>query len=261
MKKSLKLLVIKTLIFTTLIFNFQYNISYGQSYDKIDKLITNQEKEEVLSKRINDLNLILHNENYKNNNILSSSIMSQRNNVNLLKITQLKLWKYFLEKQLSNCKSYEETLIEEVKEERKSVLEENNLSYAKGIWPLENYTYISSKFGYRVHPISKKLSFHTGIDIPAPKNTDVLASDDGIVIFAGNNKGYGNVVKIKHFDNKVTVYAHNYTIIVKEGDIVKKGQVISKVGSTGNSTGNHVHFEVIVNNNRINPIDGVTKDI
>ena len=89
----------------------------------------------------------------------------------------------------------------------------------------------------------------------------MLASDDGVVIFAGNKNGYGNVVEIDHFDNKKTLYAHNNSIVVRVGDVVKKGQVIAKVGSTGNSTGNHVHFEVKINDKRINPIYGVDKDI
>lgn len=141
------------------------------------------------------------------------------------------------------------------------ILENNKSTYVKGMWPLEKYYYISSGYGYRNHPITKKTSFHYGIDIPAPKNTDVLASDDGMVIFAGNKNGYGNVVEIDHFDNKKTLYAHNNSIVVRVGDVVKKGQVIAKVGSTGNSTGNHVHFEVKINDKRINPIYGVDKDI
>ena len=80
-------------------------------------------------------------------------------------------------------------------------------------------------------------------------------------MFAGYKNGYGNVVEIEHFDNKKTLYAHNNSIVVKVGDVVKKGQIISKVGSTGNSTGNHVHFELRINNKRINPIYGVTRDI
>ena len=80
-------------------------------------------------------------------------------------------------------------------------------------------------------------------------------------MFAGYKNGYGNVVEIEHFDNKKTLYAHNNSIVVKVGDVVKKGQIISKVGSTGNSTGNHVHFELRINNKRINPLYGVTRDI
>lgn len=87
----------------------------------------------------------------------------------------------------------------------------------------------------------------------------MLASDDGVVIFSGNQNGYGNIVKIKHFDGKKTIYAHNTSNMVQEGDIVKRGQVIAKVGSTGNSTGNHVHFEVVLDGENVNPVDCVDK--
>lgn len=94
-----------------------------------------------------------------------------------------------------------------------------------------------------------------------PKIRFILASDDGIVSFAGYKSGYGNVVEIEHFDNKKTLYAHNSHLIVEAGQIVKRGQVIAKVGSTGNSTGNHVHFEVKINDKSINPLYGISNDI
>lgn len=258
MNKFLKVLLISFLLVSCLLVNFKTNISYCESYDKIDKLILNQEKEKDLSKRIKYLDYILNEvDTYKSR----STIMEKSINLDCLKITQTRIIKTYFEKQLKIYKSYENDLINEIESERLEALKESNLSYIKGFWPLKDYTYISSSYGYRIHPISKQLSFHTGIDIPAPKNTDVLSSDDGIVVYANYQRGYGNVVKIKHFDSKVTVYAHNNIILVEEGDIVKKGQVISKVGSTGNSTGNHLHFEVILDNRRINPINAVTKDI
>lgn len=156
-----------------------------------------------------------------------------------------------------NCEKSKSLLIQQIKSEREKTLENSNITYLKGKWPLESYRYISSGYGYRTHPITKKLNFHNGIDIPAPKNTSVLASDDGIVIFAGYKNGYGNVVEIEHFDNKKTLYAHNNSIVANIGQVVKKGQVIAKVGSTGNSTGNHVHFEVKINDKRINPLYGI----
>ncbi|MEG0856544.1 MAG: M23 family metallopeptidase [Terrisporobacter sp.] len=263
MNKISKVLFVNVVLIMSLLFSFQNNISYCQSYDKMEALISNQEKEGYLKEKINTLNYILDSENESNSSkyLLSSNIMETQGNVNNLKMIQIKILNSFFKSQLNKCKDYGSELIKQVEEERLQTLKESNVSYIKGGWPLEKETYISSPYGYRIHPISKRLSFHTGIDIPAPKNTNVLASDDGIVSFASYKNGYGNLVKIKHFDGKVTVYAHNNTIVVKSGDIVKKGTVISKVGSTGNSTGNHLHFEVIINNERINPLDGVTKDI
>lgn len=260
MKKFLKVLIINMVILISFLLNFKINISYCLEYDKIDQLIFNQEKEVYLNEKISDLDNIIDNEQTENNSnyLLSSDIIEKQININTLKISQINLIKTFFEKELVVCQNKEETLLQRVKEERKDALAKSNATYIKGIWPLEDYTYVSSNFGYRIHPITKELKFHNGVDIPAPKNTNVLASDDGIVIFAKYTYGYGNVVKIEHFDGKITVYAHNNSLLVKEGDIVKKGQVISKVGSTGNSTGNHVHFEVIINNKRIDPLDGVS---
>jgi len=112
---------------------------------------------------------------------------------------------------------------------------------------------ITSGYGPRLNPITKKIEFHKGIDISAPEGTPVKSVIDGIVIFAGEMKGYGKIVIIKN-GNIVTKYAHNSKIIVKKGEHIKKGDIISLVGSTGLSTSNHLHFEVLVNNRNINPM-------
>lgn len=258
MNKYLKVLVINTILFVSLIFSFQSNISYGQSND-IDMLISISKKEEYLNERIDDLDYILKSKKQcaiSSNNI-GIDLLKKRISIDTLKHSQIKLFKLYFERQLINCEKREDLLIKEIIKEREEILENSNVTYIKGNWPLENYRYISSGYGYRTHPITKRLSFHNGIDIPAPKNTSVLASDDGIVAFAGYKNGYGNVVEIEHFDNKKTLYAHNNCVVVKVGQVVKKGQVIAKVGSTGNSTGNHVHFEVKINNQRINPLYGI----
>lgn len=262
MNKYLKVLIINTILFTSLIINFQSTISYGQS-NNIDKLISITEKKEYLNERINDLEYILKNKkaNVVSSNNIGANLLEQSININTFKNSQIKIFKMYLERQLYNCEKNENSLIREIKEERKDLLEESNNYYIKGQWPLENYRYISSSYGYRIHPITKSLNFHSGIDIPAPKNTSVVASDDGIIIFAGYKNGYGNVVEIEHFDNKKTLYAHNNSVVVKVGDVVKRGEVIAKVGSTGNSTGNHVHFEVKINDQRINPLDGISSDL
>lgn len=265
MNKILKVFLINTILVMSMLIYSQNNISYCQSYDTLEELIKTQEKVNYLEGKITDLDSVLDNSNESSGNNIELAYNSlEKNigvNINNLKYLQVNTIKSFYESQLIDCENYKNELVNEITEERTQLAENNNISYIKGQWPVKGYTYISSSYGYRVHPISKKLSFHTGIDIPAPKNTNVLASDDGIVIYSGYTKGYGNLVKIKHFDGKVTVYAHNNIMVVNKGDIVKKGQVISKVGSTGNSTGDHVHFEIIVDDKRINPLDGVTKDM
>jgi len=262
MNKYFKVLIANTLIFISLIYSFQSNISYSQS-NNIDMLISITKQEKDLNNKIEDLDCILKNENQNRilSNDMESSLLERKINIDILKYSQIKFFKMFFEKQLINCEKSESLLIKEIKKEKEEILENSNSTYIKGEWPLENYRYISSGYGYRIHPITKKINFHNGIDIPAPKDTSVLASDDGIVNFAGYKKGYGNVVEIQHFDNKKTLYAHNDSIVVKVDQIVKKGQVIAKVGSTGNSTGNHVHFEVRINDKRINPLYGISNDI
>ena len=259
MNKTLKILFMNVILVMSFLFNFQNNISYSQNKNNIDELSCIVKEENNLNKMIDNFQSILENE--KNNSKAKNSygIITKKININNLKLNQINLIEQYLKSKLNECITNKNMLIKKVRIEKQLQAKNENLAYIKGIWPLEDYHYISSQYGYRVHPITKRYNFHTGIDIPAPKNTPVLAVDDGIVIFAGYKKGYGNVVEIKHFDSKKTLYAHNNIIVVKYGDIVKKGQTISKVGSTGNSTGNHVHFEVKINNQRINPIYAVNK--
>ena len=112
---------------------------------------------------------------------------------------------------------------------------------------------ISSDFGLRRHPISGEMKFHEGIDIAAPTGTPVRAVADGTVVFSGKAGGYGNMVVVRHAGGVETAYAHNSRNLVRAGQRVASGQTISLVGSTGSSTGPHVHFEVREDGEKINP--------
>lgn len=120
-------------------------------------------------------------------------------------------------------------------------------------WPLAVRGTITSNYGSRRDPITGSSSFHQGLDIAAPRGTAVYAASDGVVIFSGYKNSYGNVVMIDHGGGIVTVYAHNSSLVAKRGQSVKRGALISKVGSTGYSTGNHLHFEVRKNGSTVNP--------
>jgi len=121
-------------------------------------------------------------------------------------------------------------------------------------WPLQGRGTINSTFGIRVHPVFKTRTKHTGVDIGAPKGTPVLAADAGEVLYTGWMRGYGQVIIIDHGGDLTTVYAHLSSIECTEDAKVNRGQEIGRVGSTGVATGNHLHFEVRVNGNAVDPM-------
>lgn len=123
-------------------------------------------------------------------------------------------------------------------------------------WPTTNRL-ITSHFGYRRHPIWGIRMFHSGIDISGNYGDPIYAVNDGRVIYSGWQSGYGKVIIIDHGNNMSTLYAHCSQLLVGEGTAVKKGQIIGKVGSTGWSTGNHLHFEVRKNGTPIDPLSMV----
>lgn len=121
-----------------------------------------------------------------------------------------------------------------------------------GLWPVDGGRQ-SSDYGYRMHPIHKEKRFHGGIDIAAPEGREIRAVDRGVVTFAGRHRGYGNMVEIRHPDGATTRYAHASRLHVREGDAVDVGETIADVGSTGQSTGPHLHFEVRERGHTIDP--------
>lgn len=118
--------------------------------------------------------------------------------------------------------------------------------------PLDDYV-ITSPFGYRVSPVSGETGVHTGIDMAADYGEPVYAAAEGVVVDSAWDNSYGNYVKIRHKDNVVSIYAHCSRLCVSEGEKVKSGEKIAEIGSTGASTGNHLHFEIRKDNIRINP--------
>ena len=111
------------------------------------------------------------------------------------------------------------------------------------MWPLDGR--LTDRYGWRIHPITRKRNFHKGIDIAAPKGTDISAADDGKVVFAGKSGGYGNLVILRHNSGYETRYAHCSKVNVKIGDKVTVGDTVAEVGSTGMSTGYHLHLKFV----------------
>jgi len=120
-------------------------------------------------------------------------------------------------------------------------------------WPVKG-GWVSSNFGSRMHPMTGKKQFHRGVDIPGKLGAQVLAVADGVVTRSTKSGNYGWVIELDHGDSYTTLYSHNRRNLVSEGETVVKGQPIAEIGSTGRSTGPHVHFEVSKNKRHINPV-------
>lgn len=120
--------------------------------------------------------------------------------------------------------------------------------------PLDEKLRISSRFGVRSDPFTGKTRMHNGIDIPMPEGTPIMPAADGRVVFSGDKGGYGKTVVIYHENGFLSIYAHNSSNLVKEGDLVDKNTKIALSGSTGRSTGPHLHFEVRRDGAPVNPL-------
>lgn len=167
--------------------------------------------------------------------------------------------------QIAFLQSREDDLMEESDKLLEQIIKlQQEAVYAGGnmIWPVPaNRTALSKGdlFGMRMHPIFHEWRMHTGIDIGAPTGANILAVNSGTVLITAYTTGYGNKVVIDHGGGIVTLYAHCSKILVKEGQKVEKGQVIAYVGSTGWATGPHLHFEVMENGERHDPLEYVTQ--
>jgi murein DD-endopeptidase MepM/ murein hydrolase activator NlpD len=152
-------------------------------------------------------------------------------------------------------------ILKETLEDKEKELEifikdlEKRFEYLESIpdsWPTKGK--LTSGFGNRKNPFGRGIRFHQGIDIANSPGTNILAASKGIVVFSGNRTGYGKVVIINHGYGYETLYAHNQNLLVNVGDEVERGQVIGKMGSTGRSTGPHLHFEVHKDGKPIDPL-------
>jgi len=114
--------------------------------------------------------------------------------------------------------------------------------------------WLSSYYGTRKDPFTGKPALHKGVDFAGSENADIIATASGVVSWASNRYGYGQLIEINHGDGLKTRYGHNKVLTVSVGDVVTKGQVIAKMGSTGRSTGPHVHYEILRNNSQIDPM-------
>ena len=125
------------------------------------------------------------------------------------------------------------------------------LAHTPSIWPVKGW--LSSSFGYRRSPFTNRREFHAGIDVVARTGTPIFAPADGVVVGAKRKVGFGKTLEIQHMQGIVTRFAHNSVNLVKVGQRVRRGDIIARVGSTGRSTGPHLHYEVRINGVAVNP--------
>ncbi len=208
--------------------------------EKKDKLITQQ----------SSLSLAKQEVNKKKNELVSANRQKE------IRMSQLKKDRVKMEKQYDQLNDLAKKIEEEIRKKQLAA------KYAGGdmTWPAPGYYRITSPFGNRIHPIFKVKKLHTGIDIGAPYGAKIVAANSGVVQYSGWLGGYGKVVIIDHGGGITTLYAHNSRLLVSAGQKVSKGQAVSKAGSTGYSTGAHLHFEVRKNGVYTNPVPWVTSN-
>lgn len=221
-----------------------YNVLQRQLQLFLQKTNNLEQKMQELEKLDNDIRGLLKDdpalkeivERRANQTSTNRSTLSSRSRVDRQQaIRQLVLLEEKIPEQQQSLEELKEAIIKRA----------DRLSHTPSIYPVKGT--ISSKYGYRKSPFGRSTEFHDGLDIAAPYGTEVVATADGVVTFAGYKSGYGRTVTISHGYGYETSYCHNSSILVKTGQQVKKGQVIAKVGSTGRSTGPHLHYMVKVN--------------
>ena len=188
-------------------------------------------------------------ETLRNDTNVSSAVLGVKEFFSSLNITNEKLKSVF-NNQITEVNGNETSIIPA---DIKNKIFDANLIKDKG-FALPVNGVITSVFGFRVNPITKVNEFHEGVDIDAKIGEDIKATMDGIVLEARNNQSLGNYVKLKHSDDITSIYAHSSSLMVKEGQLVSKGEVIAKAGSTGLSEGPHLHFELRKGDKIINPL-------
>lgn len=185
--------------------------------------------------------------------------LSQKRNESQKMIDSLKGDKAAFEKALQEQEAAEAAVRAEIarqQQSRSDYSSQSSGSYSGGSMLKPTAGGIGSPYGYRIHPITGKRKMHTGVDIGGAYGADIIAAESGTVIIAGYNAGgYGNYVVVDHGGGITTLYAHASVLCVSRGQSVGKGQVIAKVGSTGMSTGPHLHFEVHKNGAHTNPMN------
>ena len=212
--------------------------SINDQKDQVEQLKVEQETERL------ELTAVINNLNAKQNEVMIAS-RSKEN------------YMASLETNIDEIKRQENAMEEQSKKIEQDILAaQRAVEYAGGElgWPLPGYSRITSGFGTRIHPITGSTHIHGGTDIAAPYGTPIVSANDGVVIYAGYHYSYGNYVIVDHGGGIATLYGHCSKLLVGKGQAVSRGEQVALVGSTGESTGNHLHYEVRVNGIRKDPM-------
>lgn len=222
--------------------------------NKRDRNIIKQKKEEIEQKLKNLTQM------QATKKELSTSMQTQKEEREQV-IAELEKKEVHLEDTAESHMQEAAHLSEELRKKMEQSLPAGTVGQGSGelTWPVPSVHAMTSPFGMRIHPITGKRKLHNGLDVGAPQGTPIVAAGSGQVVFAGKMNGYGNTVIIAHGDGKSTQYAHirDGGIKVSAGQAVTAGQHIAEVGSTGNSTGPHLHFIVYEQGQAVNPISYV----
>lgn len=229
-----------------------YNVLQQQLQLFLQKTNNLQEKMQELEQLDNDLRGLLKDDpalkqsidEQGNQSSLPRQLLSSRSGIDRQQaIRLLQLLEQKLPQQEQSLKELKDAVIQR----------SDRIAHTPSIYPVSGK--ITSNFGYRKSPFGRRQEFHDGLDIAAPYGTEIVAAADGVVTFTGYKSGYGRTVTISHGYGYETSYCHNSSILVKTGQQVKKGQAIAKVGSSGRSTGPHLHYMVKLNGQLKNPAD------
>jgi murein DD-endopeptidase MepM/ murein hydrolase activator NlpD len=273
--------IILSLIFATGLV-FAYNHFFKSPREQY---LTRQNKElnfyyNLINKEMNEMNKVLQSLQEKDDHVYRSIFETKPVETNLRNsgIGNMEAYKDLLAKDLSREELVLTTLEKLHKLKKKVYVQSKSydelidlskqknqlLASIPAIQPLSNpnLTKLVSGFGYRMHPIYKVKLFHSGVDFSAPKGTPVYATGDGTIITTARHAGgYGNEIEVDHGFGYITKYAHLESFHVKQGQKVKRGELIGYTGASGTATAPHLHYEVIYNGSKVNPVHYFYKDL
>jgi len=260
MYKGGETLYLEVLLNSKNIEDFVSKCFYLSEVSKLDRQLVDRVKRQKEEIQLEKENLLLQKERLKdltNNKERTSVTLQNTRVIRNSYLSELNDNELKLQNDLTQYETEMEQLEKSIIDISLSSMNEGYIG-GKLLWPAPGYYTITSPFGMRIHPILHVYRLHTGVDIGSPKGADIVAANSGVVTVAKYIESYGNYVMIDHGGGIVTLYGHASELCVTTGDIVNAGDVIMKCGSTGWSTGPHLHFEIRIDGEPIDPLPYIT---